>query len=295
MKILVTGATGQSGAAVVREFAQHQVPVRILVRDRAKAAPFESFRTVQITEGDMLRPETLADALQGIERVLMISSAYPNMIETQRSFIDAAKKRSVQHIVKFSGKESNIGYDSSKFRFGRMHEEIEHYLENSGLSWTHLRPSQFMQVYLREAPSIAKKGELCLPLENVRMSPVDQKDIAKVAFALLTTDRHEGKTYEMTGPEALSMDEIAERISDAIGKKVVYRNITPAERRNALLQTGMPTDFVDALDEQGEERRRCPESQVNVATHQMFGVRPTTFAEFAREHAAIFRSNGLQH
>jgi uncharacterized protein YbjT (DUF2867 family) len=289
MKILVTGASGQSGSAVVREFAQRQFPVKALVRSRAKAASLESLRNVEIVEGDMLRLETLGAALHGVERVLMISSANPAMVETQCTFIDAAKKSGVPHIVKFSGKESNVGYDAKNFRFTRMHEEIERYLEDSGLSWTHLRPSQFMQVYLRETPSIVNKGALCLPLENVRMSPVDQEDIAKVAFALLTTNGHEGKTYEMTGPEPLSMSEIAERISDAIGKKIVYRSITPAGRRHTLLQAGMPLDLVDALEEQGEERRRCPESRVDLSTHEVFGVPPTTFAEFARKHAAVFR------
>jgi uncharacterized protein YbjT (DUF2867 family) len=292
MKILVTGASGQSGSAVVREFARRQIPVRALVRNRGKALSLGSLRNVEIAVGDMLRPDTLADALQGIERVLLISSADSKMLETQCTFIDAAKRYGVQHIVKFSGKESNLGYDAKRFRFTRMHEEIEAYLEDSGIPWTHLRPSQFMQVYLREAPSIVNKGSLCLPLENVRMSPVDQKDIAKVAFALLTTDGHQSKAYEMTGPEALSMSDIAERISDAVGKEVVYRNISPGERRNALLQAGMPPDLVDALDEQGEERRRCPESLVSLATHEMFGVRPTTFAEFAREHAAVFWAGG---
>jgi uncharacterized protein YbjT (DUF2867 family) len=240
-------------------------------------------------EGDMLNPETLVPALDGIEHILMISSANSLMVETQCTFIDAAKKAGVPHIIKFSGKESNIGYEAKNFRFTRMHEEIEKYLERSGLAWTHLRPSQFMQVYLREAPSIAEKGELRLAMDDVRMSPVDQRDVAKVAFALLTSTGHEGKIYEMTGPEALTMHEIAQRISGAIGREVVYIPVTPAERREDLRRAGLPVDFIEALDEQGEERRRCPESRVFLATHEGFGVQPTTFAEFAHRYASVFR------
>ena len=145
-----------------------------------------------------------------------------------------------------------------------------------------------MQVYLREAPSIVSTGALALPLDDARLSPVDLEDIAKVAFALLREEGHEGRIYEMTGPEALTMAEIAERISDAVGKTVRYVNVTDAERRQALLSAGVSPYFADALDEQARERRLCPESRVSLETHEAFGVRPTTFAEFARRNAAVF-------
>jgi uncharacterized protein YbjT (DUF2867 family) len=107
----------------------------------------------------MLRPETLGRALDGTSRVLMISSSNPQMAETQQAFVDAARKAGVRHIVKLSGKEAYRGYDAKRFRFTRMHEEIERYLEASGVAWTHLRPSQFMQVFLRER----RKGGLRAP------------------------------------------------------------------------------------------------------------------------------------
>src|SRR3989440_7745536 len=140
--ILVTGANGLAGSTVIREFARTYSPVRALVRSRAKAQALETLPMVELVEGDMLRPETLADALSGVERVLLISSADQQMVETQCAFIDEAKKARVHHIVKFSGAESGIGFNQRNFRFTRMHEDVEHYLEQSGLAWTHLRPSQ---------------------------------------------------------------------------------------------------------------------------------------------------------
>jgi uncharacterized protein YbjT (DUF2867 family) len=137
---------------------------------------------VELVEADMLRPETLALPLRGVDRALLISSANSKMVETQLAFIQAAKIAGVQHIVKFSGKESNIGFDPRNFRFTRMHEEIERSLESSGLRWTQLRPSQFMQVYLREAPTIIHKGALLLPLEDVRLSPFLRESIAGLPF-----------------------------------------------------------------------------------------------------------------
>ena len=291
--ILITGAKGLSGSAVIREFARQKEPVRALVRNRANARAFETFPTVEVVEGDMLRPETLGAALDGVDRVLMISSSNERMLETQSMFIDAAKKAGVRHIIKFSGAESGVGFNQRNFRFTRMHEDIERYLERSGLAWTHLRPSQFMQVYLREAPTIVAESAFFLPMEYAKLSPIDVEDIAKVAFALLRHGGHEGKGYDMTGPQALTMTEIAEQISGAIGRTVRYVNVAPAERRRALLASGTPPYFADALDEQASERLKCSESRVSLGAHEAFGVRPTTFAEFARRNAAVFRGESV--
>jgi uncharacterized protein YbjT (DUF2867 family) len=291
--ILVTGATGLNGSAIIREFARNKVPVRALVRTLTKVPPLglDTFPTVEIIEGDMLHPDTLSHALDGVERVLMISSANPQMVETQCAFIDACKAAGVSHVIKFSGAESGIGFDPMKFPFTRMHEQIEDYLEGSGLAWTHLRPSQFMQVYLREAPTIITESAILLPCDNIKLSPVDVEDIAKVGFALLSKGGHESKSYDMTGPEALTMPDIAERIAQAIGKPVRYINVSLEQRRRALLAAGVPAVSADALEEQAIERLKRPESRVYLGTYEQFGVEPTSFAEFARRNAAVFRGS----
>ena len=285
-RVLITGASGLAGSAVTREFVRSSYPVRVLVRNRAAARAFEAFPTVEVVEGDMLRPETLTDALSGVDRVLLISSPDQQMVETQSTFIDAAKRSSVQHIVKFSG--LSAADVNTPFVFGSMHAEIESYLERSGLSWTHLRPSQFMTEYLREAPTILAQSALFLPLKDAKLVPVDTADIAKVAYLLLTTSGHEGKTYAMSGPAALSMDEIAEQISLAVNKTVRYVSISHEERRNALLAAGVPSFLVDALDVQASERLKGAEAIVHSATHAELGISPTTFAEFARRNAGAF-------
>ena len=159
------------------------------------------------------------------------------MVETQSAFIDAAKKAGVRRLVKLSGLNASL---ASPFLFNRMHAEIERYLERSGVAWTHLRPSQFMTEYLREVPTIVAENALFLPLEDAKLAPVDIEDIAKAAFALLHTPGHEGKRYEMTGPEALSMTEIAEHISLAIGKTVRYVNISPVTESERCSRQGFP-------------------------------------------------------
>jgi uncharacterized protein YbjT (DUF2867 family) len=285
-RILVTGATGLAGSAVLREFVRNRHPVRALARSRAKARAFEAFPTVEVVEGDMTRPETLEAALSGVDRVLLISSPDEQMAERQSTFIDAAKEADVRHIVKFSGlSAADVG---TPFVFGSMHAEIERYLEGSGLAWTHLRPSQFMTEYLREVPTILAQGGIFFPLEDANLVPVDVGDIAKAAFALLTTPGHGAKVYAMSGPEALSMEEVAEQISRAIGRTVRYVAITREERMQALRAAGVPSFSVDALDAQAGERLKGTEATVHLETHTGLGITPTTFAEFARRNAGAF-------
>jgi uncharacterized protein YbjT (DUF2867 family) len=284
--ILVTGAGGLAGSAVIREFVRSGHSVRALVRNKANAHAFAAFPTVEVVEGDMSRPDTLKEALSGVDRVLLISSSNQQMVQTQSTFIDAAKDSGVPHIVKLSGLSAADA--GSPFIFAGMHAEIESHLERSGLSWTHLRPSQFMTEYLREVPTILAQSALFLPLEEAKLVPVDVADIAKAAYLLLTTPGHEGKTYALSGPEALDMNEIAQQISRAIGKTVRYVSISREDRRQALLGAGVPAFFVDALDAQAGERLKGTEATVHSESHTALGISPTTFAEFARRHAGAF-------
>ena len=170
-----------------------------------------------------------------------------------------------------------------------MHKEVEEYLEKSGLAWTHLRPTGFMQEYLREAPSIISEGAFYLALGDARLSPVDLVDVGKVGFALLRDGGHEGARLTVTGPEALTMAEVADRISSVTGRTVRYVAVSPAQRRQALIAHGIPAEFADALDRQVEERLKGgPESQVDLSTHRLFDVKPATFLEFAQRNAEAF-------
>jgi uncharacterized protein YbjT (DUF2867 family) len=117
--ILVTGAAGLNGSAVVHEFSRNSVSVRALVRDRSKASELAKLPYVELVEGDMASAETLDRPLDGIDRALRISSSNPQMIETQCRFVDACKTAGVAHVVKFSGKESGIGFDAKKVSLHR--------------------------------------------------------------------------------------------------------------------------------------------------------------------------------
>ena len=284
--ILVTGATGLNGTALVRKLSAKGVPLRALVRNAAKAAEIAALPNVEIAIADMAKPETLPAALVGVDRAMLNSSADPAMVEVQSNFIAAAAKAGVRHVVKLSGIMPEL---DSPFRFARMHGEIEKRLEASGMAFTHLRAGEFMPSYFRQVPMILAKGALFLPMENQRIASIDIGDLAEIAELVLTNPGHEGKIYPLTGPEALTMTEVAERLSAATGKTIKYINVPPEDVRKAQLAAGVPPYIADALAELFAERRKGKESQVWPIAQTLLGRRPTSFAEFAARNAAIFR------
>jgi uncharacterized protein YbjT (DUF2867 family) len=284
--ILVTGATGLNGGALVRLLSARSVPVRALVRDASRAASLSSVANVEIVEGDMARPETLSKALRGVDRAMLISSSDAAMLEVQSNFIDAAQKAGVKHVVKLSGIMPDT---DSPFRFARMHGEIELKLERSGIAFTHLRAGEFMHAYFRQVPAIVARGAFFLPMEDARIASIDIGDIAEVAAKVLTEPGHEGKIYPLTGPEALTMAEVAEKLSAATGRPIQYVNVAPEEARRAQLAGGMPQYTADALAELFAERRKGKESEVSPVVEGIIGRRATSFDDFALRNSAIFR------
>src|SRR6266576_142080 len=164
--ILVTGATGLNGKELLRRLSARGIATRALVRNPAKAGAIAALPQVEIVQGDMARPETLTAALRDVDRAMLISSSDPMMLDVQSNFIDAAGKAGVKHIVKLSGIMPEL---DSAFRFARMHGEIEQRLEASGMAFTHLRAGEFRMAYFRQAPMIAAKGAIFLPMAEANI------------------------------------------------------------------------------------------------------------------------------
>jgi uncharacterized protein YbjT (DUF2867 family) len=288
--ILVTGATGLNGKQLLRVLSAKGVAVRALVRNPARAEAIAALPNVEIVQGDMAHPETLAAGLRGVDRAMLISSSDPMMLDVQTNFIDAARQAGVKHVVKLSGIMPEL---DSTFRFARMHGEIEKRLEASGIAFTHLRAGEFMPAYFRQVPNITAKGAMFLPMEEARIASIDIGDIAEIAAKVLTGSGHEGKTYPLTGPEALTMTEVAEKLSAAAGKTIRYVNVPPEAARQAQLAAGMPPYLADALFELFSERRNGKEAKVWPDAQALLGRLPTSFDEFARRNAAVFRGETL--
>lgn len=287
--ILITGGTGLTGSAVVREFVRRGEPARVLVRSPEKARTLATASGIETVQGDLLVPDTLVRALTGIDKIVLISGADDRMVEAQSNLVDAAKAADVGHIVKISG----LGPDlDSPFRYGRYHAQIEQHLQDSGVGWTMLRPSQFMQVYYREVGTMLTDGTIALPLGDTRLAPVDVNTVAEVVYAVTHNDGHEGKGYDMTGPQALHMNEICQVLSAVAGKPIRYVDIAPQDKRKRLIDAGIPPRLADDMDDLFRLRRDGgPETQTHLEVYELLNIKPTTFAEFAQRSADIFRGN----
>jgi uncharacterized protein YbjT (DUF2867 family) len=289
--ILITGAAGQNGMAIINEFIKHKERMRILVRNAKDAQKFDN-PLVDIFIGDMSNHETLNEALKGVTKAVLISSADPEkMAETQKAFIDAASAAGVRHIIKLSCLNADI---NSSARFIQMHGEIEKHLEASGMTWTHIRPTHFMQNYLLDVPTIAAQNAFYYPMGGTAVAPIDVHDLARVFYKVVTGNGHENKAYELSGPEALTMDDIAARYSKALGRTIHYINVPPESFRQQLVSFGMPEALADAINELYDERRKGTESAVRLGTHKLLGITPTTFAEFINQNMAVFGGTSMQ-
>jgi uncharacterized protein YbjT (DUF2867 family) len=287
--ILVTGATGNNGREIVSLLSRTGVPCRALVRTKENQGALTGLPGVELAYGDFAEPDSLAAALDGIDKALLISSADPRLPELQGNFVRAAKRAGVRHVVKFSGAWSMGGADLREWSFARWHAEAEKILEDSGLAFTHLQPNQFMQVYLRFQPTIAAQGRFFAACRDSRVSPVDMRDIAAVAVAVLTGAGHEGQAYVLTGPESLTYAEIAEKLSAALGTKITYVDVPLDQARKAMVDSGAPSWFVEGQMEQYQVRLKGYQAAVTTVVSEVAKKEPISFDQFARDYSSHFR------
>ena len=283
--ILVTGATGLVGGAVVRQLAAQGVSVRALVRSPEKATALAG-PNVETVVGDFDRTGTLAPALKGVTRALLISHHDVRQVELQGNFVEAARRAGGVHVVKLSGLATA---PDSPSRSGRWHAETEAQIRDAGLPWTFLHPPYFMQNLLRAAPAIAAHGVLTAAMKDGRIAMVDARDVAAVAAAALTTPGHEGQTYTITRPDSLSHAEVAAVLSDAVGRKITYKDIALDALREQLVASGAPPWLVEVRMEFTTILRGGVAAAVTDSVLRTTGHEPRSFAAFAAEHAARFR------
>lgn len=288
--ILITGATGTVGLGLTAELLAEGVPFRALVRDPRRAARVLG-PEVDMVEGDYEKPETLRAALTGIERLFLISPLTPRLADQERNMIDAAARAGVEHVVKLStlGVLRDVdGPSSPEPRQYPLHRLGEVRLERSGMAFTHLRPGPFMQNVLSFTPQIASEGAFYGSWGDGRMGYVDARDVAAAAARTLTEDGHERGAYGITGPEALSQAEVAEKLSAATGKAVRYVDVPPEAAREGMLGRGMPRWLAGAMVEVMASIRRGGADETYDGVTMLTGRPPRSFDDFAREFAPMF-------
>ncbi|MGW1750450.1 NAD(P)H-binding protein [Streptomyces sp. NPDC002092] len=213
--ILVTGASGNVGTALLTRLHNDGVAARAAYRDPRTTGQVTRSGGRAVTL-DLAVPDTIGPALDGIETVFLLGATGPDQTTHELNMLEAARAVGVR-VVKLSVWRADEGLSP----IARLHRPVEQALITSGLPWTILRPNFYLQNFLRQ-PSIREAGEFSLPLITAPISFVDIGDIARVAARVLTTDGHDGCVYDLTGPKALTYAEAAEEISAVLGKPVRY-------------------------------------------------------------------------
>ena len=275
--ILVTGATGNVGRPLIGLLSEAGVPFRAFVRDPARARAALG-PAADLAEGDFAEPATLDAALEEVERMFLLSGN--PQLETDA--VEAAVRAGVGRMVKQSA--LGVGLDPPPF-----HRSVEEALERSGLGFTHLRPTAFMQTLAGYLPAlIDAEGTFRLPAWEGRVAWVDTRDISAVAFRTLTEDGHDGKAYPITGPETLSMVEVAEKLSVATGRQIRYEDVPPGTAHQLMVENGLSAPFADFLVAFYGLVRDGATDFVTKTAPEVTGAPGRTFDAFAEEHASAF-------
>lgn len=280
--ILVTGATGTIGREVIRQLSKKNASVRAGVRDAAKART-QFGESVELTAFNF-EDTASAAALKDVERLFILPPLIPNQVEVTIALIDAAKSTGVRHIVKLSAVGAG---PSANFTLGKWHGHTDEHLRKSGLSFTVLRPNSFMQNFINYFPP--RDGVIYLPWGEGKASFVDTRGIGAVAAETLTGDNHDGMTYDLTGPEALGIADVARILSSVAGGEISYVDVPEAAARDAMLQAHIPQWQIDALLELHAINKQGLWNAVTSDVEKITGRRATSFADFARDHAQSSR------
>jgi len=283
--ILVTGASGTVGKAVLSEVARSGAKHKAMYRSAEDAAKAPSGTPTVIA--DFAKKETLAAALRRVESVYLVCSPVPDLVQLESNMIDASVAAGVRHLVL----NSAMGAGDYAKSFPSWHRKVEDKLRSTGISCTILRPNSFHQNVLTYfAPSIRAQGVFYSSMGNARTSFLDVRDIAAIAAKALAGGEHRGKAYELNGPEALTYSELAAKISKHAGRGVQYVDIPLDAQRRAMLDQGMPPWQVDALLDLQLYYTSGHGGSLDPLLQTLLGRQSITMDRFLAEFAAEFRS-----
>jgi len=231
MTILITGATGNVGRHLVGQLLQTGHAVRALTRNAANA---QLPAGVEIVEGDLTKPETLAPALEGVSGLHLINFNGDDYapLQTGKTLMAMAERAGVQRVTVLLGGDKGA---------------LEQAVEESSLAWTLLQPVEFMSNGLTFASEIQAGGAVQVPFADRRSAIVHDADIAAVGAVVLTEQGHGGQTYTITGGEVLTPRDMIRTIGDALGREIAIKELNEAEARTAWQAAGLPADTIEFL------------------------------------------------
>ncbi|WAB84704.1 SDR family oxidoreductase [Microcella daejeonensis] len=278
--VLVTGATGGVGSAVVRHLLGRGEPVVSAVRDPGEAG---------VVPGSEARPfdfendETWGDALAGCDRLFLLRP--PPIADVHRHllpFADAALERGIRHIVFLS-------LQGVQFNRATPHHAVEKHLRARRAPFTFLRPNFFMQnLSTTYRADIRDRDQIAVPAGRARTAVIDTDDIGRVAARVLTEPGHTGKAYTLSGEQSLTYDDIARMLSAELSRPIRYTRPTAAEYAEQLRRAGAAPDYIAVQTMIWRIVRLNVSALPNRQVRRLTGAPATTFAEFAHRELGVW-------
>jgi len=285
-RILVTGATGKVGSHLIKLLLNKGESIRAAARNPVAAS--RSLNGVSdMAEFDYMQPETFAPALKGIKKVFLVARPGDNNSDKAAApFIDEMINSGVEHVVNLTA--MGVETDNSF-----MLRKLEKYIEDSGIGFTHLRPNWFMQNFISGSMfnDIQAHDALHLPAADASISFIDIRDIASCAAEILTGSAHKGKSYTLTGLEALTHFDVIEKINNASGRNISYVPISEDTAISILEKGGIEIEQIERWRDFFRKVREGFCSAVTEDVEAITGMPPISFDTFAEDNADCWRKN----
>lgn len=283
-KILITGATGDTGRAAVRESIALGLDVRAMVHSIDARSDALKALGAEVVVGDLLQINTVRAAMQGVEAAYFVWPVQPGLINATVNFAQAARETGVNTVINLSQRSANRESSSDSCRDTFIAEEI---LNRSGLPVIHLRPTYFLEwlLYPWQLPFL-QQGVLRMPVGKGRHSPIAADDQGRAIAALLKNpEGHLGSTINLSGPVEMDHEQMAAELSEALGRTIVFQDLPVDEYVQSIKEMGVPAYVVQHLDGAMRDYHDGRMAGADNNVEQLTGRRSMTVGEFARLHA----------
>ena len=284
--ILLTGATGKTGSATAKALNEKGVTFRALIRNEEKRGDIESLGG-EVVIGSIENKEAVDQSMVDVETALILLPNSENQLSLEKQLVDSAKQAGAKRVVKMSSIEATPDATSP---IPKLHLESEEYIKQSGLSWTMIKPNFYMQNLLASAGTIKDQGKIFLPMGEGKTGMIDTTDVGKVLAKVLSEDGHESMNHEITGPEILSFNEVAEIFSKGLDKQVDYVDVPLAAYKETLGQFLTNQWHLDAVIDLFKGIADGGIEEKTDTYSKLMGESPKSLSEFISENSFIFKS-----
>ena len=280
--ICVTGPGGTVGSEVVTQLASANAPFRAAHFSNGKTEAARA-RGIDAVIIDYNRPETLRAAFQGCDTLFLLGPSLSNQTQCELNAVEAAQAVGVGHIVK----QSVMAANEEAYSLAKVHRLVEIAIESSRLTWTFLRPNSFMQnISTFMGETIRAEAVFYSASGEAKISHVDVRDIAEVAVKALTDPSHQEKSYTLTGPQALTYDELANELTKALGRTISHVSLPPSDLKQAMVAEGLPEDIADRMLDLERYFREDQASRITDDIRRVTGRDPRRLDQYARDCAS---------